>query len=432
MHTRTTTPRLAELAAAARSDRNRAVDAYRAAAMAAVAIGHWSAMSVTSTDGRLVAGNALEHAPSMAWITWLFQVMPVFFVVGGFASAMSLDAHTGRGGRPEDWIAGRLRRMVAPTMVLAATWAGLLVLGLATGTAPTIALGATAAAIPLWFLANYTVDTAIAPFLLPRFRAHPARIALGGIAVFLVVEGLRLGGTPVLPQINWVLGWLLFQVAGFAWRDGLLPSGRRMVAVAAAAWSAAGLAVALGPWPLAMVHVPGLAESPTHPPSLALLLFGTAYSATAIAAAPTVTRWLERRPGAWRAVVAGNAVSMSVYLWHMTAAVAAVLILWPLGMLPTADVGTAAWWVQKLPLVLTAATALAATVAVVARHERRALLAPLRPWPGDRVGILGTAAAVSIALKLWSGGSVGVLAVGVVALSVVWLLALRPAEAVRS
>ena len=65
-------------------------------------------------------------------------------------------------------------------------------------------------------------------------------------------------------------------MAGFAWRDGLLPTGRAMGAVAAGLWTAAVAAVTLGPWPTAMVHFPGLENSPTHPPTIALLLFGAA------------------------------------------------------------------------------------------------------------------------------------------------------------
>ena len=101
-----------DLAGAAKADRNRAIDLYRALAMLAVSIGHWAAIVMTTdADGELVTGNALEFAPSMSWLTWILQVMPLFFVVGGFSSAMSLDSHNAKGGRPQDWVAARLRRM---------------------------------------------------------------------------------------------------------------------------------------------------------------------------------------------------------------------------------------------------------------------------------------------------------------------------------
>ena len=130
-----------------------------------------------------------------------------------------------------------------------------------TGLASTALIGA---AIPLWFLANYTIDTAIAPYLLPRFRSHRGLVAslLGG--TFIALEVARFAGVAVLPELNWVLGWLIFQVVGFAWRDGVLPTGRTLVAAAAALWATAVALVAFGPWPVAMVNFPGVEHSPTH------------------------------------------------------------------------------------------------------------------------------------------------------------------------
>ncbi len=416
----TTAPSVADLAAATKSDRNRAVDFYRAAAMVAVAVGHWAAIAIAvSPDGDLLTGNALELAPSMSWITWLFQVMPLFFVVGGFSSAVSLDSHLSKNGRPQDWVAARLRRMAAPAIVLAGTWLAIIGVAAVAGVGGLALAASVAAAIPLWFLANYTIDTAIAPWLYPAFRKNPAKVAAIGLGAFGLLEVLRLEGFHTIAQLNWVIGWLLFQVAGFAWREGLLPKGRAMAATAGALWIAAITAV-VGPYPMTMVHVPGIENSPTHPPSLALMLFGAAYSATALAAAPRVSKALAERPRAWAAVVAANAISLSVYLWHFTAAVAAAAVLYAAGMLPTADVGTGAWWLQKLPLMGLAAVFLALIVVAVGRFEQRALLAPRTPWNGGPASMLATAALISGSIKLWSLGTGFGVVTGCTLLLAVW------------
>lgn len=426
MHTQTA-PKLADLAAGVRADRNRAIDAYRALAMLAVAIGHWAAISVAlDDDGALRAGNALAEAPQLAWITWVFQVMPLFFVVGGFSSAMSLDAHARSGGRGADWVAARLRRMLAPAVVLGATWLGILAVGTAVGAGGVVAAGAVAAAITLWFLANYTIDTAIAPIVLPAFRRRPRRFVVSALAVFAVVEALHFNGLPLIGQVNWILGWLLFQVVGFAWRDGLLPTRRRIVAVAATLWAAAVTAVAVGPWPIAMVHHEGLTHSPTHPPSVALLLFGGVYAATAVALAPWFSARLARSPRAWAAVVAGNAVSLTVYLWHFTAFVAAAAGFHALGWLPTASVASAAWWLQKLPMMGAATAVLAVIVALVSGVERRALLAPRQPWRGNEASMLVAAALVSAGVKVWGLGSAPAVAIGSGLVLLVWFGVLGP------
>lgn len=425
---------LTDIAGAAKVDRNRAIDFYRAIAMIAVAVGHWMAMDIAvNSSGDLVAGNALEAAPGMAIMTWLFQVMPLFFVVGGFSSAMSLDsfnrsASAAPGSRQvgnADWVIARLRRMLAPAMALAATWAVLIVGGFAIGQGSLIAVGATAAAIPLWFLANYTIDTAIAPYVLPLFRKHPVALPTIGLAIFGALEAARFAGVPVLPQLNWILGWLLFQIAGFAWRDGLLPTGKAMAATATTFWIAAITAVTVGPWPVSMVHFPGLENSPTHPPSLALMLFGAAYSCTAIAAAPAVSRWLANRPKAWAAVVGANTVAMSVYLWHFTAAIAASAIFYVAGWLPNAAVGTFDWWIQKLPLMGVATLILAAIVSKVMHIERRALLAPRTPWAHSQLSMLVTAGVLSTALKQWAHGDFYVVAGCIALLLAMWHLLIK-------
>ncbi len=375
--------------------------------MAFVAIGHWLAMvAVTDSEtGEVVGGNALEFVPGLGWISWVLQVMPLFFVVGGFSSAMSLDSHNRNGGNAPDWIAARLRRMLPPAIVLAGTWLVLVALGSAAGQIAIISLALHAAAVPLWFLANYTIDTALAPFVLPRFRRNPILVGGGLISAFALFEILRVLDVPALPQINWVLGWLIFQVMGMAWRDGLVPSGAVLVAAASGFWAATlGLVLSGGPWTVSMVNVAGMDNSPTNPPTLSLMTFGAAYSLTAIAAAPFISKKLADNRQVWTAVVGANTVAMSVYLWHMTAAVVVSAVLHFTVGLPAHEVGSLAWWMFKIPTVLLSTIVLGPIVAVVSKVERRALLAPRRQWNGGLASILATAVITSVSLKLWSSG----------------------------
>ena len=423
-------PSLTSIAAQAKSDRNRAIDLYRALAMLAVAFGHWLAMVAIVSDGELVGGNALEFVPSMAWLTWLLQVMPLFFVVGGFSSAMSLDAHNRNDGRPQDWIAARLRRMLPPAVTLAATWLVIIAAGAAFGLLDLVEVAVYASAVPLWFLANYTIDTALAPYVLPRFRRNPALTSAVILGAFVVFELCRIAGIGVLAQANWVIGWLSFQVLGFAWRDGLLPQGRRLLAAAAVAWIAAiGLVFSGGPWAVSMVNVAGLEHSPTNPPTLALLAFGTAYSLTAIAAAPMLSRALANRPRMWTGVVAANTVAMSVYLWHMTAAVVVTAVLHFTIGLPETTVGSADWWIWKAPTILASLLALGPIVALVAKVERRALLAPRRPWRGGAASIGAVAVVASVALKLWTSGDLAVIVPCLLVLTLLGRTVLAPTPA---
>lgn len=412
------TPRrsLDELAAATPTGRNRAIDLYRVVAMVLVAMGHWLVIAIgVDDDGRLFARNALEVAPQYSWLTWFFQVMPLFFAVGGFASAMSLTAHRRGSGTDGDWIVQRVRRLVAPTVALAAAWLLLLGFGTVAGAGGLVAAGAVGAAIPLWFLANYTIDTALAPAMLTNLRRHRAATIAALITTFGVVELVHVvAGVPWIEHLNWVVGWLLFQMIGFLWADHALPTGRRLALVAGALWASAVVLVGWGPWPATMIHVSGVALSPTHPPSLALVVFGGAQTATAVALAPAITRLLERRRRLWAAVVAGNSISMSVYLWHFTAMVGASALMYSVGALPEAPIGSGSWWLQKLPSILLAFVLLIPVVALVSTTERRGLLTRPSAWRGSQVSPFVLAILLSISLKVWSLGNVGAVVAGAI------------------
>jgi hypothetical protein len=398
----------AAVAARTPTDRNRAVDLYRAVAMGVVAVGHWLGMVVVLEGGELDGSNLLDFSPEYWWVTWIGQVMPLFFFVGGFASATSLRSAEAKGVRPADWIATRLHRMVTPAAALAGFWAGALAVGAATGAFGIVALGAAAAAIPLWFLANYTIDTALAPFTFRWFRSRPW-VLVGALAGgFVLAEAARFAGVPMVPQVNWVIGWLGFQIAGFAWQDGRLPAGRALAALAAGCWVLTIAAVGLGPWPATMLHHGGLDHSPTHPPSFALLLFGFAYSFTAAAFAPAVTRWLSR----------------STRAWQVTIAVAVVVVAYAAGLLPDVEPGTTAWWSTK-PLFLVANLAvLVPVVRRVAPIEQRALLGGGAGWRWGTGSMLATAGVLSVSVKAWSSSSAVVLVPGLLGTLCLWRFAL--------
>jgi hypothetical protein len=367
------------------ASRNRAIDAYRALAMCCVALGHWLAADVRVVDGALQGGNALDKVPSLHFVTWLFQVMPVFFLIGGYANAASLDAHH-RAGRPNgEWIRARLARLSAPSAWLAGTWLTVLVVGQLAGVAKIAGMAAGGAAIPLWFLANYVADTALSPITLRLYREHGIKFVGALIALFAVGESARFLDIHYVPLINIILGWLLFQVMGFAWKDGHLPKGKKLVMVGAAGYAIAGALVAFGPWPLAMVSVPGAQFANTWPPSLALMFFGVGVCSMAAAAAPAINRFLTRSTRSWKMVAVANTMTMTSYLWHFTALAVAAFGFSKVNLLPTAAVGTGAWWLQKLPLMGAALLVLLGIIAVLSSKERNGLLGGTTS--GTRTGV---------------------------------------------
>ncbi len=425
-----TTLNVDELVAGAKKDRNRAVDFYKAAAMVAVAFGHWMAIAVfKDDDGSIVAKNALEFDYSLAWVTWALQVMPLFFLAGGFSSAVSLDSHNRKDGAPQDWVANRLRRMMIPTMVLAYFWIVVLAVGQLVGVGEIALLGAAAGAIPLWFLANYTIDTAIAPITLPLFRKNPLYFFLGIFTAFTIFEVAGLLDIPFIHSINWVIGWLIFQILGFAWKDGLLPSQKHLLWLSPVLWAVTYAVVKIGPWRASMVNDGQPTFNPTHPPSIALMLFGLAYCATAVLLAPLINKWLAKSATSFKVVAMLGGVGMSVYLWHFTAAVLAGVALLFVDGLPTAPVGSADWWIQKTPLIGLSFVILLVMLKMVKRFEVAGLLAPKEPYRGSMLRVLVASAVLSTGVKLWTGGSTWKLIAGLAITTIVWHLDLKAPSA---
>lgn len=66
--------------------RNRYADLLRVLAIGMVVLGHWLLTSISYSGGRLSGIDAMSDIGWSGLGTLVFQVMPVFFVVGGYAN----------------------------------------------------------------------------------------------------------------------------------------------------------------------------------------------------------------------------------------------------------------------------------------------------------------------------------------------------------
>ncbi|MFI8180881.1 acyltransferase [Actinacidiphila glaucinigra] len=386
-----------EAAAATPAGRDRYVDFLRVASLATVVLGHWLMAAVTTGPGGGVeVGNLLAVRPALQPLTWVLQVMPVFFFVGGFSHALSYRSVARSGGGYADFLRARLRRLLRPTMLFVAVWgAGALLL-------PVPDVAARLVAQPLWFIGIYLGMVAFTP---PLLRLHErygwgafAALSAGAVAVDVLRFAL---GVPCVPFLNFAFVWLAVHQLGFLRADGRL---RLPAALAACGLAGAVALVALGPYPLSMVGMPGERISNMAPPTLALLCHGVWLVGAVELLRRPAARLLER-PRVWRGVVAANGIAMTAFLWHLTAMLAVYGALISLGGPLPAPAG-AAWWAQ-VPLRVAAATILtAALVAVFRRAER-----PPAPRPSQApCPLSGPGAAFGVALALL--GVLGLSAVG--------------------
>lgn len=351
------------------AERDLVVDLVRVGAIAAVVIGHWLVAGLERANDGLVTVNALGPVEGLRPVTWLFQVMPLFFVAGGAANHASWTSARRRGTPASEWIAGRLVRLVRPTLALALIWAAVAAVPALLGLeSAVVADAAWVAGVPLWFLAAYVPTIALAPALSRLGERAPALVlvTLGGGTLLVDAAGIGAGVTPVR-FLNLLLPWLLFHQLGFWWREGRLPAGRVAAAWASVFLAATVAATTLGPYPISMVSVPGEALGNTTPPTVALVLLGCTHLFAVRALIRPLRALTQRRPAQAVLLVVGSS-AMTVYLWHFTALV--VVALGALALdLPLAEVGSGSWWLAKPLWILAAAAVLAGLIRVFRRFE---------------------------------------------------------------
>jgi fucose 4-O-acetylase-like acetyltransferase len=107
----------------------------------------------------------------------VLQVMPVFFVVGGFSNMVSWQALERRGGGYVEYLSSRMSRLLRPVLVFAAVWLVLPPLLGHFGVPPqqTGPLGRVMGQ-PLWFLGDYLVVVALAPAMVRLHRRWRLRV----------------------------------------------------------------------------------------------------------------------------------------------------------------------------------------------------------------------------------------------------------------
>ncbi len=362
--------------------RLRYLDLVRVMAVGTVVVGHWLIVDITYSGARLVGRDALAFIGWAGWLTLVFQVMPLFFVVGGYVNAMSWVAHRERGVSRAGWVHGRAERLLWPTTVYLALTVVMVVV-LATGLDDgELAQAGQLLTLHLWFLAVYLMLIMLTPMM---FAAHQrwGRLAailmsVAAVGVDVAVLGLQL---PAIGYANYLLVWGAMHQWGFAWRDGALTRGRRPAALAGVGVVCFTALVTLGPYPVAMIGA-GERAGNTSPPSVALLAFAAVQTGLVIAVVPTATRFL-LSPTRWRWVRRLNSAVITVYLWHMVPVLAVALTLYRSGVVPQPRIGSWAWWVGRPLWIATLAVALVPVVLAVTWLQR-----PLRriPVPSGPVG----------------------------------------------
>ena len=402
--TSTRLSRAARVDAATPASRNRVVDFLRAAAITVVVLGHWTIIAVDA-DGGIQPHGVLDGARWTHPLTWLFQVMPIFFLVGGYSNALSWRSARRKDLSYGQWLRTRLRRLGIPLIPLLLAWLVIGVVAVVAG-APhvTVQLASQMALIPTWFLAAYLMVILVAPPCLVLWERFGWFSILGGVALAGAVDALSLvTDQPLLGYPNYLLVWAAFHQVGYAWLDGRLSGAGRRLLLAAIGLVGLLLLVLVGPYPVSMITSAADDISNSSPTRITMAFLGMLQAGLVLSLERPLTALL-RRPGLWFLTVLVNQRIMTWFLWHLTVMVGLAHLLLALdarAVLPEPLTGL--WWATRpvWALVLLALTGL--VVLVMGRFETPR--ADERPAPATWKPVL---AAVTVIAGLAVMASVGV------------------------
>ncbi len=383
-----------EIAEQTPASRNRYVDFLRAASILFVITGHWLIATAyfESTTGDFSSVMMLEVAPWTCWLTWLFQVMPIFFIVGGYSNAISLESAT-KNNTPfnyANWLTGRLHRLLTPLLVLIVFWAfmafGLNLFGASTDT---VVFASQAALVPTWFLAIYTMIVLLAPATYAFWRRW-GFLSLGFYVLMAALVDLAFFQWNIqwLGWSNYFWIWLAVHHLGFAWHDGRLGKPSLLIAVSAVALLVLMLLIFKGPYPLAMAGSPGEAVSNTLPPKITLIALGVFQFGLLLAIEKPMQRLLAGLRF-WTCTVIINTMIMTIYLWHMTILVLVLGLSYiSSGFGLTLVPNSADWWYSR-PLWLAVLLCLLLPIAMLMSPLERVARAKDAPVPSSARLVIG-------------------------------------------
>ena len=378
--------------------RDSAVDLVKAFCLLVVVGLHTLMGGITVDDHGPTISNALAGNYAFAWATWGVQVMPLFFLLGGFASIQHWRRMRAKGALPADYIRQRVNRLARPAVAPIALVGALLAALTLAGISPEV-LGTLGLMIrqPLWFLAVYIGCSAWVPVFARLHELAPKLTLFGLLGVALAVDTVSVTfDLPVVSFFNFLFVWLFIQQLGFWYADGAFSKLPRW-ALLACGLAAYGTLVFLT---LVVGYSKDMYEN-LNPPTTCILVLAIGQIFLVAFAHPGLTR-IAQLPPVKRAADAINNNSMTIYLWHVPVAVVVGLTMVAAG-LGAPEPLSAAWWQTRPLFLLLVGIAVVPVVALVARLEAKKPVFTARPTPAVIAAVKVVLAVAGVATVLVIG-----------------------------
>jgi len=359
------------------SKRDLTLDIARVFCVVLVVVIHLLMLGVGFDDsGALLVTRPLEEQPWFAYATWAGQIMPLFFVVGGFASLTAWRSLSRRGGGAAQYVRNRVLRLAQPAFPLFVFYVvvigGARLIGIDPQLLDVVIVGA---GLPLWFLAAYTLCQAFVPTM-AGWHARAPKATLGVLlAGAILVDTLRYAtGISEIGLVNLFFVWLLIQQIGFWYADGWFSarSPWQLVAIALVSYATLFPLTMIGPYSDDML-------TNLNPPTLPLVALALAQACVLRLLRPALAALMSTHAARAVVFVVGTRL-MTIYLWHLPLIIAlsGVALLIPGASPPP---GSEAWWLTRPVFFVVVAIALFALSFLVARWEAPRAVGGTPPGP---------------------------------------------------
>lgn len=315
-------------------------------------------------NGSLLIEKTIEFQPWFNAATWVANIMPLFFVVGGYAARAGWRSAVAKGTTADQFVRVRLARLARPALVVFVFFTVVLgatrVLGIDPELVDAIAIGVGS---PLWFLAAYMIVQALAPAMMRWHDRHGGWVLVALFGASLSIDALRyivvggVFGVDRLPPTGYEIGqelfgipnvvfvWLFALNVGFFLYDGWFAERRwwQLVLLVVGGYVALWGMVSLGGYSWSML-------GNQWPPTATMAVFAVIQAAALTLLHGPLTALMRTRAAQGVVFVIGSRL-MTVYLWHlpMIMVITGIQLLLPF---PLPAPGSAEWWWTRIPFFL--------------------------------------------------------------------------------
>lgn len=331
----------------AKPTRDDFVDFVRSFSLLVVVAWHWCFTIVLWRKDGPHATNPIGFTDGLWTVTWLLQVMPLFFFVGGYSNLMAWRRKEAKLLPVGSFVWGRVKQLAVPSLALAGTWAVLGFLAAREFDLHWARRGVILVISPLWFIAAYLIIILLFPAFLWLHRRFGALVLvwLAGLAWLVDVTRFK-HGMDGLGFANMVLVWGFCHQLGFFY-ERMVAAGRRLgwILLWAGLLSLSAL-VYSDTYPGSMVGVPGDKFSNMGPPTMCIVALVLLQSGVALLVRPRVLERLtesERWSGFSDLI---GRFSMPLFLFHTTGLVIAMFVGKQFGFYAKRE-PDAGWWLWR-------------------------------------------------------------------------------------